>query len=62
MIHMPNYGFKEVEPDRDSSEHEKYIDQLIQYLNKEEANLDGFVLYDNSTRHQINFPSGWKKK
>jgi hypothetical protein len=61
-IHVPNYGFKEIEPDYNSKEHEKYIDQLIQYVNKDMGNLDGFVLYDNSTRYQINFPSGWKKK
>jgi len=61
-IHVANYGLKEVEPDRNSSEHEQYINRLIEYINHDMGNLDGFVLYDNSTRYQINFPSGWKRK
>lgn len=61
-IHVPNFGFKEAKPDRQGNEYEKYVEKLIQYVNEDMRNLDGFVLYDNSTRYQINFPNGWRQK
>jgi hypothetical protein len=32
---------------------------LAAYVNKEFPNLDGFVLFDEVNRYQINFPKGW---
>jgi hypothetical protein len=61
-LHMPSYDFKEVRPDYHSAEYKQYAAKVIQYINTNLANLDGFVLYDNTNRYQINFPGGWKKK
>jgi hypothetical protein len=45
ILHMPTYSFKEVEPDVNSAAHKQYIAKLIQHINSNMANLDGFVLY-----------------
>jgi hypothetical protein len=61
-VHMPSNDFKEAEPDYHSPEHKQYHDKLLQHINSNFDDLDGFVLYDNTNRYQINFPGGWKKR
>ncbi len=34
-------------------------EELATYVNEEMGNLDGFVLFDNVNRYQIDFPKGW---
>ena len=38
---------------------ETYRKKLAAYVNKQMPNLDGFVLFDNINRYQIDFPKGW---
>lgn len=40
-------------------EREKFRREIESYLNEELTNLDGFVLFDEMNRYQINFPKGW---
>ena len=40
-------------------EREQYRKELEAYANKEFSNLDGFVLFDEVNRYQINLPKGW---
>jgi hypothetical protein len=32
---------------------------LAGYVSKEMGNVDGFVVFDETNRYQINFPKGW---
>ena len=32
---------------------------VADFMKKEFANLDGFVLFDTTNRYQINLPNGW---
>jgi hypothetical protein len=45
-----------------STEEEKkqFRDELRKYVSGELPNLDGFVLFDERNRYQIDFPGGWK--
>jgi hypothetical protein len=41
------------------AEREQYSKKIEAYANKEWSNLDGFVLFDETARYQIEFPKGW---
>jgi hypothetical protein len=36
-----------------------FRNRLKQYLNKHADDLDGFVVFDNANRYEIDFPKGW---
>jgi hypothetical protein len=40
-------------------EHRRRVKLIADYVRKEYSNLDGFVLFDNTNRYQINLPNGW---
>jgi hypothetical protein len=61
-IHLLAYPYKgELKLNSDASREERrnYYKALEGYVRKELANLDGFVLFDEVNRYQINFPKGW---
>ena len=43
----------------DKSEYRKALEL---YIREKYVNLDGFVLFDQANRYQIDFPSGWTKE
>ena len=47
-------------PDPKTKEERRNQWKLIaDYMKKEFANLDGFVVFDSTNRYQINLPNGW---
>jgi hypothetical protein len=49
---------KSLKKDATQEEQEKYIKDIEAYVNEEFSNLDGFVLFDEMNRYQIEFPKG----
>lgn len=45
--------------DATDEEKEKYRNELKAYASKKFSNLNGFVIFDEKHRYQINFPKGW---
>ena len=54
-LHLPDYSYTEPLPPPGAERRAK----LAAYVAKEVPNLDGFVLFDEANRYQINFPKGW---
>jgi hypothetical protein len=54
-VHLPDYVYPERLPPPGAERRAK----LAAYVAKEMPNLDGFVLFDEANRYQINFPKGW---
>jgi hypothetical protein len=49
-------------PNGDSKEEiHKYYDAVARAVSEKMANLNGFMLFDEDMRYQIELPSGWKK-
>jgi hypothetical protein len=42
-------------------ERKRHREAVEKYLSEEMHNLDGFELFDEANRYDIEFPSGWKK-
>ena len=62
-ITLPSYGFATiVEPGESSTkeERQKYHVAVAAYVTKEMSNLNGFVIFDESQRYEIDLPNGWK--
>jgi hypothetical protein len=59
-VHMGYPYDKETLPSNASREQKTaWRQRLASYLNQEMGNLNGFVLFDESNRYQINLPKGW---
>jgi|SRR5579863_4857975 len=43
-------------------EREQYKTEVARYITDKWTNLDGFVLFDASTRYEIEFPNGWEQR
>jgi hypothetical protein len=52
------------EHDRQETSDELYEhrSKVAKYVAKEATNLDGFVLFDTTSKYEIDFPSGWEKE
>jgi hypothetical protein len=64
-ITTPSYGFSALTQLTSSStldERLKYYAEVAAYVTKRMSNLNGFVLFDESNRYQVDLPSGWKKE
>lgn len=64
-ISMPGYGFSPLTPLTSSStpeERHKRRAEIAAYVTKRMSNLNGFVLFDESNRYQVELPNGWKKE
>jgi hypothetical protein len=64
-ITTPSYGFSALTQLTSSStldERHKYYAEVAAYVTKRLSNLNGFVLFDESNRYQVDLPSGWKKE
>jgi hypothetical protein len=60
-IHL-GYPYKKKMKEGSTKEEKKqYREELRKYVSEELPNLDGFVLFDERNRYQIDFPGGWKK-
>lgn len=62
-ITLPAYGVPTiVEPGESASEEErqKYHVEVAAYVTKRLGNLNGFVIFDESQRYEIDLPNGWK--
>jgi hypothetical protein len=59
-LHL-KYSYKgpEYRPDFTEEELEKYRQGLEAYISEKLKNLDGFVVYDEKNRYQIDLPKGW---
>lgn len=53
---------KKLKNDSTQQERKKYGEELERFANDKLSNLDGFVLFDERNRYQINLPNGWKVK
>ena len=64
-ITLPNYGFSSpVHLTSASSDDERrqHNAAVVAYVTKRMSNLDGFVLFDDNSRYQIELPNGWKNE
>jgi hypothetical protein len=64
-ISTPSYGFSPPTHLTSSStldEKHKYYAEVAAHVAKEMSNLNGFELFDESNRYQVELPSGWKKE
>ncbi len=64
-ITMPSYGFSALTHPTSSStaeERRKYRAEVAAHVTKQLSNLNGFVLFDESKRYQVDLPNGWKKE
>lgn len=62
---MPSYGFRPVTRLTDSSsteEQHKYRAEVLAHVTSKMPELNGFVLFDEGTRYQIDLPNGWSKQ
>lgn len=62
---LPSYGFSSpVHLSNSSSDDErrKYYAAVAAHVTQRMSNLDGFVVFDESLRYQIDLPNGWKKE
>lgn len=56
------YAYQVKEPEKSTpEERERYETEVRKYVTDELANLDGFVLFDSSSRYEVDFPNGWKQ-
>ena len=60
-IHLKYPFEKKMKKGSTKEERKKYPEELEKYISEELSNLDGFVLFDEINRYQIDFPCGWKK-
>lgn len=58
QIHY-EYKGEALKSDSSPEDRKKYRKKLEDYVNKEMSNLDGFVIFDDKNRFQIDFPKGW---
>ena len=61
---MPSYGFSTVNHPSNAStqdERHKYYAEVATHVKNKMANLNGFVLFDEVSRYQIELPNGWKQ-
>ena len=59
VIRFP-YSYEKRMPANATSEQQKiYRNELADYLRTHASNLNGFVLFDETNRYQIDFPKGW---
>jgi len=64
-ISTPSYGFSPPTHLTSSSTPEekyKHYAETAAYVTKQMPNLNGFVLFDESNRYQVELPNGWKKE
>ena len=64
-ITTPSYGFSTLTHPTSSStrdEWHKYYLELTAHVTKTMSNLDGFVLFDENNRYEVELPNGWKKE
>ncbi len=64
-ISMPSYGFSATTHLTSSStpdERHKYYAEIAAHVTKQMSNLNGFVLFDESNRYQVELLGGWKKE
>lgn len=61
LIHLPTRRYYGGDGASDDSEtgREKYRKVIAAFVSEKMSNLDGFVLFDEGHRYQINFPRGW---
>jgi hypothetical protein len=45
-----------------SEERKLYQTGVTKFVSEELPNLDGFVLFDNTNRYEIDFPNGWEQR
>lgn len=53
------YPGKTLPDDASADERKRYYDGLKNYVAKDLANLNGFVLFDETHRYEIDLPRGW---
>jgi hypothetical protein len=56
---VPYKYTKGLELDASKEERQKFRKELSDFVNTKLSNLDGFVLFDDNNRYQINLPKGW---
>jgi len=64
-ITLPSYGFSsQIRLTNSSSDEErkKYYAAVEAHVARKMSNLDGFVLFDESNRYEIELPNGWRKE
>jgi|SRR5882724_547992 len=64
-ISMPSYGFSPSTHLTGSStpeESHRHHAEVAAHVTKQMSNLNGFVLFDESNRYQVELPNGWKKE
>jgi hypothetical protein len=62
---LPSYGFSSPNHLSNTSsddERRKYYAAVAAHVTQNMSNLDGFVVFDESQRYQIELPNGWKNK
>jgi hypothetical protein len=45
-----------------AEERKQYTTDVAKYVTNEFSNVEGFVLFDTTSRYEIDFPSGWEKR
>jgi len=60
-ISLPSYRYPggKLKDDASKEERQAYGKAISAYVNEKFGNLNGFVLFDEANRYQINFPKGW---
>lgn len=58
-LHVAYPYDKSLKNDATKEEKERYRKDLEAYVAKEFSNLDGFTIFDEVNRYQIEFPKGW---
>jgi len=58
-VHFKYPVFSEFSDKIDKKERELRDKIIHEFLNKEMPNLDGFILFDEETRYEIDLPKGW---
>jgi hypothetical protein len=53
------YPGGKLKDDASKEERDVYRKAISAYVNEKLNNLDGFVLFDETNRYEINFPKGW---
>jgi hypothetical protein len=64
-VTMPGYSFPTVARPTiasTSEEWHKYHAGVAAHVTKKMSNLNGFVLFDEESRYQVELPNGWKKQ
>jgi hypothetical protein len=58
-IHLRYPSGKRLKADASIEERKKFRKELEKYVDKKLSNLNGFSLFDEMNRYQIDFPNGW---